>query len=943
MGRYLSLFVVCLVLGERSVSSESYGGDTLVLPSPEQNVMPFDPVHYSPANISNNYKSSMKINSRGMGHLYFITKKFMDFILEGEAFPPGFITLEQNKLHISRDYYSLVVHYCWLLLVCLAAGCLAVVVPVIGLLFCCCRLAGRCGARTKPFDKKYDTCRRHFYAFLLSSVTVLIMFGVVCAVVTNEYMEEGAQNLPKTVRVSIMDTKLYLNNTRREVNTLLVTNFGELDVVLNKLLRKSGEIVKNKLGEISKAAVLTNLTTIVQGLKNIRIDLDNMDYLTKSLKAKATELEIVLRNVRSNLLSRLRMCRSERACIDFLNKYNLTALTLEANFTQLPNVTLSLVNVSNILATDIEDEVIKGRDEFDRIKVSIQKSVDRTIPDISKEITKAGEILKRNADKVISVLDKLEANFGNINYRAIDEGEKVVMQYAEYRYYSGLGVSSVLVAILFFLGIGLLCGYCGHRPDASYSDDSCDKGTASSCLMIAVWIMFLSFTAFVAVTLVYMITGSILDRAVCRALHNPSNDSTFNILDQAVDFSSIYESTHGRRVLNISTVIRECHKNSSIYKVLDLDSGSMLQYTQQFNLPEKVRQLSDSIVLGSDIVIITPTAEKQLRALAASPLTTIDLTVYTAVLNDKITSIDLMQLATALNHTAMKLPPQQAEVKTMIQTEALYLEVHQERQVDLMVKLSKQLHGNATLLASHLRFNHSSLKHAVDALLNDLRQAQKTLNSQGPAIVRKLADEFGREFGVHIDSYLSRVDNEAKQNVGRCWPISLVYNATVISVCNNILDPLNGFWLSVGCVVLLFVPAIILSVKLSTLYQKSEPYPGELVEAEYLYDAYAERDNIPLQNINGGGVGGVKKKRRPKKKSGGNAGNRNSSAAYSANLSGRSGAERHCPQAPPDERGNQWEQYNASAPPRYPAISSEYERPPPYYFPGPGQQVPPNP
>uniref|UniRef100_T1HW48 Uncharacterized protein n=1 Tax=Rhodnius prolixus TaxID=13249 RepID=T1HW48_RHOPR len=87
------------------------------------------------------------------------------------------------------------------------------------------------------------------------------------------------------------------------------------------------------------------------------------------------------------------------------------------------------------------------------------------------------------------------------------------------------------------------------------------------------------------------------------------------------------------------------------------------------------------------------------------------------------------------------------------------------------------------------RFNHSSLKHAVDSLLSDLKQAQKTLNSQGPAIVRKLAEEFGKEFGIHIDSYLAKVESEASHDIGRCWPVSLVYNASVISLCNNILDP----------------------------------------------------------------------------------------------------------------------------------------------------------
>lgn len=59
----------------------------------------------------------------------------------------------------------------------------------------------------------------------------------------------------------------------------------------------------------------------------------------------------------------------------------------------------------------------------------------------------------------------------------------------------------------------------------------------------------------------------------------------------------------------------------------------MSEYAAQFNMPERVRQLADSIVLTSDIVIITPEAERQLMALAASPLNTIDLSVYTAVVS----------------------------------------------------------------------------------------------------------------------------------------------------------------------------------------------------------------------------------------------------------------------------------------------------------------------
>lgn len=40
-------------------------------------------------------------------------------------------------------------------------------------------------------------------------------FGVVCAFVTNEYLQHGTRNLPNDIRSSIHDTDLYLNNTKK--------------------------------------------------------------------------------------------------------------------------------------------------------------------------------------------------------------------------------------------------------------------------------------------------------------------------------------------------------------------------------------------------------------------------------------------------------------------------------------------------------------------------------------------------------------------------------------------------------------------------------------------------------------------------------------------------------------------------------------------------------
>jgi len=70
----------------------------------------------------------------------------------------------------------------------------------------------------------------------------------------------------------------------------------------------------------------------------------------------------------------------------------------------------------------------------------------------------------------------------------------------------------------------------------------------------------------------------------------------------------------------------------------------------------------------------------------------------------------------------------------------MYLKVHQGQQVALMLDISQRLESTANQLQEHLRFNHSSLRHAVEHLLIEVEQAQKYLYNEGPTIVTKVSN-----------------------------------------------------------------------------------------------------------------------------------------------------------------------------------------------------------
>lgn len=931
----------CVLVDKQQQIFSKQNQQNVDLPTSEQNVMPFEQIKYSVADVLNNYNSSTKYNARGMGHLYMITRYVMNFVLPGEVYPEGFVYIKNGKIELAdlqSEWRTLLNHYGLMLVVIVASLLFIVIMPFAGLLFCCCRCAGRCGSRSQPFEKRYDPCRRHTHGFFLSSITIFIMFGVVCAYVTNEYLENGVQSLPKDVRTSLRDTELYLNNTKKEVNNLLITNFDELDTTLNKILHRGGEIIKDKLGEISQAEVISNLTSIVSGLTIIRNDLSNIDHLTVKLKDKASELEQALKETRENLVEKLMLCKSHQPCMDFLRNYNITHLSLEADFTQLPNVTASLQNVSALLESDIESEVSKGKEEFEQIRIYIQKTVDQSIPQISNTIKKVGNAIKTGAQNITKVLDEVRDSLNDHSSHRVDIGESYLKEYGHYRYYVGLGVSSTLMVVLTCLTFGLFCGYCGKRPDGGYNDDCCDKGTGARFLMLGVWVIFLTSAGLMVITLVYFVTGVLAERAICQPLRHPGDTRIFAMIDELVHLEEKYAQQPGLKTLKVSDIIRSCHRNESIYSVLNLENviniTQLSNYPRQYGITQRINELTTRIKLDREVDILTPSAKAQLLRLANSPLNEFNFSVYTSVLSEKITSIDLIQLAAALSDTANKLPPSEKEMKNSLVFQAQYLRLHQQNQVAEMKKLSQDLDANARNLTEHLRFKEPSLRLAVEKMLEQVEKAQIFLNEKGPEIVSKIAGDFGVEFTSHIVNYLDHVISQTQHDVGKCWPISLVYNATVVSGCNKILDPYNGFWASVGFILVLFIPALILSVKLAALYQKSDPYPGPLVEAEYLYDAYADRDNIPLANVNEK----KKKKHRSYHESydnagGGGGGSGAAGADYSGHL-GRGERSRGGPPGSSDQR--HWDFPNGG-PPRYhsPPLSTEYERPPPYYYPGP--------
>ncbi|XP_014484021.1 PREDICTED: prominin-like protein isoform X7 [Dinoponera quadriceps] len=921
-------------------------------------IMASQALSYSTVNTAGlPYNATTKFNPKGMGQLYNVTNMFIDLVQSKQAYPEGMITVVDGMPVLAdplKEWKILVTHYGGLAGLALVGLLVAAILPCAGLFFCCCRCAGHCGARSQPFDKKHDHCRKIMLSIVLIGVATILLFGVVCAFVTNEYMQEGTKELPHNAKSSLKDVKLYLSSTKQEIENLLKTNCEELEVTLNNILQASGKIVTEQLAEYSHAVSLTNLNDIVTGLESIREDLRLMNKITQELRINASQLDIVVRGVKKNLLHTLAACTTDK-CQRVLHDYKVNQMSVQVDFDKymdryfpklqsLPDVTFALHNITVLMEGNIVSEVSQGRESFLKIQKDIQHAVNQTIPVVSASIRRACNFLATIAANMTSLIDRLNIDIDRVYIPHLDIARNNIDQYSPYRYYLGLGISGILLTVLMCLTCGLLCGICGKRPDG-YGDDCCNKGSGARFLMMAVWIIFLLTSVLMVITVVHMVTGVMAQRGVCEPLKNPKDNRMFELVDELVQIKRVLYPNNQKADINMSYIVTKCHENETLYNVLNLKNlynvEDLRSYNGRYDINDTIQQLRRKISLSPGVVILKDSARSKLNDLAQSGLSDIKFYQYAELLAENITNINLEHLAKQLREVSAKLPSGQEDIRDSLEKNAHDLEHYHRDLVMPMATLSEQLSANALMLQENIKFNHSSMAEAIHDLVDEVTKAQQFLNKDGPEYVQYLATRFGNAFLLQVDKFLDHVIERAKNEIGRCAPVSNAYNATLVAGCNKVLDPFNGFWASVGWCLILFIPTIVLCVKLSALYQKSDPYPGPLVEAEYLYDAYADRDNIPLAHVHD-------KKHVSH--------SRHHPTAYVESYDGPAGysereriSDAHQSTSHHDSRYSNlapknWDFPNGG-PPRYqpaagapPPLSTEYERPPPYYYPGPGDR-----
>lgn len=706
------------------------------------------------------------------------------------------------------------------------------------------------------YESACHPCLRTFFSSNLFITLLFIAFFAVCAFVTNEYVDNGVKQLPKALNQSVDEIQAYLNGTEHEVDNLFRVNFNQLEAEINLRLDTSGMIIKHKLAVASEAIALVNLTDIVVEFNDTKYRLERLDRELSVLKSRLLTAKKGLGEFRTKIEN----CPIDQCPILRMKYQHLDRFRILPQYERLPDVKDLIKKVNLLIDSGIVSQVQRGRDDLERFGTIIQKRVNGTAPEVKVQLANVGRRLSSIASDMSQTIrwsDHLFNQTKGTTKRLNQYGD-----YEQYRRYACLGGASVILFILICYTFGWLYGSCRPQPTArTYKTRVKTSASASFPFSCGIFTVFLLFLPMILAAIVFFLTGSIGDKIICRVLKHPEQKQSkqiyamlqnsflgSNLSVGSTDEDKYFiEHVEGKQVKiywpNYADLITRCHQNQSIYKVLKLDQydrvyltedgrgrkisvgldkGFNLNSTPEFkkaaNIDGKLRDLVSRLDLDtSRVTLLSKEAEETLRSSAGLSFDEIESSFYR--LSDSgvsISPIDIDQLTKDLQ--AQRATVTSPEVEADLTLALIMASSFQEQLLPNITSSLLNLKEGVSRLKLRIFHGRNNFGTVTQDLVAKIRSSEKQLRLNGHSLLKGSANEFIDELNGLIEQYASHVRNQVENVIGQCEPVSRALNSTTFALCDDIVLPFNGYWLSTIASLILILPATLLAYALKGLY-----------------------------------------------------------------------------------------------------------------------------
>nr|XP_015199419.1 PREDICTED: prominin-1 isoform X5 [Lepisosteus oculatus] len=803
-----------------------------------------------------------------IGILYHMVHAFL-YVVQPNPFPQDLVLkVAKDNFESIQSEYQKAIYYEIGFIVCASLGVLFVLLmPLVGLCFCLCRCCDNCGGEMHQRQKKNADCRRGCFATLLLSTSLIISVGVLCAYAANQNLSTQLRGVRRLVNSNFKDLKMFVNETPAQIEYLsaqyntaknkVLSDLDNIGLLLgNSIHQQLGKEVRPALdGALSMAGV--KVERAIKAMRETKEALENVSVSLEILQDGTQKLQLNLSHERSSLSNTLNdpacsapgvsdTCRAIRG--------TLGQLTINANFSGLPDVNTQLVNVNNVLKTDLSNIVQKGYSTFNDTPGMVKnqtKNVVSALPRVKGMLDSIGSNIS-SFSKQFPIQSTL-VNFTlyiSQSQAMIENYYPQIDQYDFYRWLGCVAACCMVALILTFNFLGLLCGSCGHDKQASPTTRGCVSNTGGNLLMAGVGFSFIFSWVLMIVVVITFVIGGNLEKLICEPFENRELfkvvDSPYLVNPSWKHFIPGFLYQNPEIDLTVEKVYSNCKENKGIYTALQLDNVFNISAFLNTSMYTKdvVDMFGDVHVDLSDIVLLEATGRENLLNFTKTGITSISYPAYLAEVNKGVTKVDLLAFANDLEAQADTLP--RGALENALKGHASSIRLIHGQQVVPMEQAMKYVRARSTLNQSIrlLQRTASALPNAVNNVISAIDAAQYLITHNASFVVNQETEKYMETIVGYFKQYIEWVRFSVEMEVAACKPVSNVIDTVEIVFCGFIVDSLNAFWFGLGCCTIFLIPSIIIAVKLAKFYRRMDTE-----------DVYDDVETIPMKTMEIGNNG----------------------------------------------------------------------------------------
>ncbi|XP_069773748.1 prominin-2-like isoform X2 [Narcine bancroftii] len=738
--------------------------------------------------------------------LYNMVNLYLD-VVQPNDFPVEIIQNQiKNQNYVSQNYQEVLRYQAGYLVSFILGVLFFVLMPLVGLIFCCCRCCGKCGGQVKERTKSTD-CQRCTLAMFLLMTTVIILAGVACAFTANQNVTNGMEPSVTAFRAILRDVITYTNNIPENLSRLTAQFSVLRNGIISELARVSGTLgftIKDALGQVVYPSLMM-VSARIQDVSTLKGHLQTIISVNGSLADTQRQLINKLSSLQADIITTAKDpncqgCESAEQAVSRLDlSFTYGAPTeIQSVFNKLTSFSSAALNSSLEQANRSLDE-IPGRvmNQSSQVFTDIKRVLDDVESNLSSAIQR------------VTFLDSLKNVEDAINSPQIIQVSDEVKRFNYYRWIVSIVLCCIILLIIACNVLGLGLGTAGiiTRDDVNRGN-TCSKSGANF-LMAGVGFSFIFSWLLILLVFVTFFVGGNVRTLACKPWET---GEIYQVVDDLAEQSNILNlSNIFRAPISFSTLHRHCEEGRSLWYLLPRNLIAELE--KQLNVTtyfqDAVQSSKQLDVDLSNIVLLDSTARNNLLAFASSGIEAIN---DTNLISPAITN-ELLPLAELLKSL------EQAQSDPVIKAN-LSRQSNELQEIDntLMNNLRQDLVRLNTSYQNVASFA-PTVQSLIIKTIQSIDVAQAAIITTTQTVLKNVSKCLTMKELGYFDQYIQWIRTMLMDNLLTCQPAVILIDNIRVLLCDNITDPWNAFWFCLGWCTLFLIPSIIFAVKTAKHYR----------------------------------------------------------------------------------------------------------------------------